>query len=63
MTNATCTAWAIKMPFVKVPYLFAFSIKRTRRETIDDFTYNSREKWKKLYRAGYRCVKVLVVEK
>ena len=60
--TATCKAWAIKMPFGKIPYLFAYSIKRTRRETINDFTYNAHSTWEKLYRNGYRCVKVLVQE-
>jgi hypothetical protein len=59
--TAECNAWGIRMPFSKKPYLFAFSIRRTRKEAIANFLYEPKS-WKKYYRAGYRVVPVHVTE-
>ena len=53
-----CNAWAIKMPFAKQPYLFPFSIRRTRKESIEAF--GGLKPWEYYYRVGYRVVKVRV---
>jgi hypothetical protein len=58
---AKTTAWGIRMPFAKEPYIFVFSIRRTRKEAIKDFLYEPMA-WKRYYRNGYRCVKVNVEE-
>ena len=64
--------WAIFSPGDRKPIILPFTIRTTKRQCIEDFEHNRRERifiergrslkwWDKLKKDGYQCRKVVVV--
>lgn len=53
------SAWAIRNPFGKVPWISPYSVRRTRKDAILAFCYEMKN-WKRFYRWGYRAIQVTV---
>lgn len=54
--------WAIREPTDR---LVPWTVRRTRREALDEWLYETRDpelQWRREQRRGYRCVRVLVTE-
>ena len=54
------TAWAVINPFGRNPWIMTFSLRPTRKQAIEEYVACGTESWKKLYRRGFRAIKVKV---